>query len=301
MDSIEIRAKIGGALLSFVGRLPLNFLYKVGGFAAWVMNKVLHYRKTMIYTNIARSFPGIFYDRVDEIATDYYKHLGDLVAETIWFGGCKGRPERLRKQNLYRYTNLDVLINARKDRGVICMKSHMGNWEVLGAIFEFCHDSDILEHLTKDDLFVAYRAMSNKVSDKIFYNNRCAVLEDYHGLVEDTKLLRHAIMHQAQKPVYVLAADQYPYKACHHVGTFLNQPTEGMLGGFGLAEKLGFAVLYCREERVGRGHYTMTFEVITENAAGQDPAALMRKYYDLLEADIRKDPANWLWSHRRWH
>ncbi len=26
----------------------------------------------------------------------------------------------------------------------------------------------------------------------------------------------------------------------------------------------------------------------------------MDEYYDLLEQDIRKDPGNYLWSHRRW-
>ena len=88
---------------------------------------------------------------------------------------------------------------------------------------------------------------------------------------------------------------------CGAVGIFLNQETQGMLGGFSLASKLGFAVLYMREERVCRGHYRLTFEVISENALGQDPEKLMRQYYDLLEADIVKDPVNWLWSHKRWH
>ena len=27
---------------------------------------------------------------------------------------------------------------------------------------------------------------------------------------------------------------------------------------------------------------------------------LIRKYYDLLEEEIRETPSNWLWSHKRW-
>ena len=303
MDSVKIRASIVRSLISLVGKLPLKVLYGLGGAVAWVMRSVLDYRKNVIYTNIARTFPWQAYEWIDSVARQYYSRMGDLVAETIWFGGCNGKKggRRLRKQHIYEYVNPEVLIEANKERGVMAMKSHCGNWELLGGIYEYSYGLDLHEYIDKDNFYVAYRSMSNKVSDLVFYENRKAPLPDYKGMVEDTKLMRHAVAHRKDKPVYVLNADQFPYKGCHYVGKFLNQPTEGMLGGFSLASKLGFAVLYMREERVSRGHYRLTFEVITDNAEGQDPEALMRKYYDLLEADIRKDPVNWLWSHKRWH
>ncbi len=301
MNSIEIKAKIAGGLMSFVGRLPLGALYKLGGFASWVFNKVLHYRKTEVYVNLSRSFPDFSYQKIRETADGYYRHLGEIVAETIWFGGCKGRPERLRKQNLYEFPNIDLLLDIRKERGVLCMRSHMGNWEVAGGVFEYNHDTDMPRQMTLDDFFVSYRPMANKVSDLMFYNNRCAVIPGFKGMVKDTNLLRHIIKHKDRNPVYMLIADQYPYLACHHVGTFLNQPTEGMLGAFELAHKLGLAVLYVGEERKGRGHYSSTLQILSKDASDDKPEDMMRKYYDLLEADIRKDPANWLWSHRRWH
>ena len=303
MDSVRIRAGIVRSLLSLVGRLPLKALYGLGDAASWFMRRVLDYRKGVIYTNIARAFPDKTYDWVDSIARQYYSRMGDLAAETIWFGGCNGERgrRRLRKQRIYEYANPEVLVEANRERGVMAMKSHCGNWELLGGFYEYSPDLGLERYLARDNFYVAYRSMSSKVSDIVFYENRRAPLPDYEGLVEDTKLMRHAVAHRKERPVYVLNADQFPYKACHYVGKFLNQPTEGMLGGFSLATKLGFAVLYMREERVSRGHYRLTFEVITDNAAGQDPQKLMRRYYDLLEADIRKDPVNWLWSHKRWH
>lgn len=303
MDCIRIRAGIVWKMLSLFGKLPLNVLYGIGGGVSWVMRNLLNYRKNVIYTNIARSFPDRTYEYVDSVAKQYYSRIGDLAAETIWFGGCTGKKgaRRLREQRIYEYVNPEVLIEANRERGVMAMKSHCGNWELLGGIYEYSYSLDLHDYIDKDNFYVAYRAMSSKVSDIVFYENRRAPLPDYKGLVEDTKLMRHAVAHRKDKPIYVLNADQYPYKACHYVGKFLNQPTEGMLGGFSLASKLGFAVLYMREERVSRGHYRLTFEVISENAAGQDPERLMRIYYDLLEKDIRKDPVNWLWSHKRWH
>ncbi len=303
MDSVKIRAGIVRGLISLVGKLPLNVLYRLGDAVAWFMRSVMSYRKGVIYTNIARAFPTKTYDEVNVIADEYYTRLGNLVAETIWFGGCNGRKggKRIRKQHIYEYVNPEVLIEANRERGVMAMKSHCGNWELLGGINEYSYGLDLHEYIDQNNFYVAYRAMYSKVSDKVFYENRRAPLPDYPGLLEDTKFLRHAVAHRKDKPIYVLNADQYPYVACHYVGKFLSQPTDGMLGGFAMAAKLGFAVLYMREERVSRGHYRLTFEVITENAAGQDPEMLMRRYYDLLEADIRKDPVNWLWSHKRWH
>ena len=303
MDSVRIRAGIVRSLLSLVGRLPLKALYGLGDAASWFMRRVLDYRKGVIYTNIARAFPDKTYDWVDSIARQYYSRMGDLAAETIWFGGCNGERgrRRLRKQRIYEYANPEVLVEANRERGVMAMKSHCGNWELLGGFYEYSPDLGLERYLARDNFYVAYRSMSSKVSDIVFYENRRAPLPDYEGLVEDTKLMRHAVAHRKERPVYVLNADQFPYKACHYVGKFLNQPTEGMLGGFSLATKLGFAVLYMREERVSRGHYRLTFEVITDNAAGQDPEKLMRRYYDPLEADIRKDPVNGRWSHKRWH
>jgi KDO2-lipid IV(A) lauroyltransferase len=59
-------------------------------------------------------------------------------------------------------------------------------------------------------------------------------------------------------------------------------------------------VLYLKMKRVKRGEYELTLIPICENASLVSPDDLIRKYYDLLEEEIRETPANWLWSHRRW-
>ncbi len=301
MDNSDLKVKIYGGLLSFVGRLPLKCLYGIGDFVSWFFNKLMQYRKTEVYTNIARAFPDYTYQQVRRTADGFYRHLGEVIAEAIWFAGCKGRPERVRRQNIYTYTNTDLLLDLREKRGVICMRSHMGNWEVAGGIYEFNHEWNMAERLPQDCLFVAYRPLRNPVSDKIFCNNRAGVLPGYKGMIKDTELLRNVIRNKDRNPVYMVIADQFPYMACHHVGNFLNQPTEGMLGAFSLAHKLGLAVVTSHESRDGRGKYICTYEILSEDASEDKPEDLMKLYFSRLEDDIRKDPSNWLWSHRRWH
>ena len=300
MTGTDFKAGIVRCIISTFGKLPLGFLYKVGDLVSWFLRSVLSYRKGVIYVNLARSFPEKKYDEIERIAKDYYRRLGEIAAETIWFGGCPGNGKKLHRQRIYDYVNPEVLLDANRDRGVFCMTSHCGNWELLGGIYEYSYTVDLTGRIDMDNFFVAYRSMYNKVSDKVFHDNRKAPLPQYKGQVEDVKMLRHAVARKDDKPIYVLIADQFPYKACHYVGTFLNQPTVGMRGGFALAAKLGFAILYMRQERLERGHYRLTYEVITENAAGQDPEELMKRYFSMLEEDIRKDPSNWLWSHKRW-
>lgn len=53
-------------------------------------------------------------------------------------------------------------------------------------------------------------------------------------------------------------------------------------------------------KRVERGHYEMTMIPICMNASEHAPEEILRKYYDLLEEEIKETPANWLWSHKRW-
>jgi KDO2-lipid IV(A) lauroyltransferase len=44
----------------------------------------------------------------------------------------------------------------------------------------------------------------------------------------------------------------------------------------------------------------MTFVPITEHAGSMDPLDITQKYFNLLEADIKAQPWNYLWTHRRW-
>ena len=46
--------------------------------------------------------------------------------------------------------------------------------------------------------------------------------------------------------------------------------------------------------------YTLELSELCTDASKQDKDALMRSYYALLERDIRTQPWNYLWTHKRW-
>ena len=80
----------------------------------------------------------------------------------------------------------------------------------------------------------------------------------------------------------------------------IEPPTTGFVGAATLASRLKLSVLYMGMVNDRRGHYSIRFERICDDASLMTPEEITRRYYDLLEKDIKETPHNWLWSHKRW-
>jgi KDO2-lipid IV(A) lauroyltransferase len=287
--------------MRMVGSLPLKFHYFWADSITWLLKNIVHYRYSVVYTNLARSFPQLKYWELDKIAKDFYKHFAEMFAETIWFAGCYHKPERLRKQRIMEVVNQEVF-NETYDAApsVTVLTSHCGNWELLGGICSY-NFNDNVPVVTQEHLYVVYKELHNKVSDEVFKMNRRSPMVGYEGMLESKEILRFVMNNKDRKIGYYIIGDQYPYQTKVEVdGLFLNQKTLGMIAAFKLACKLSHAVLFARIDREERGHYKLKYEKICDNASDFTPEQLMRKYFDLLEEQIKDDPSNWLWTHKRW-
>ena len=274
----KLGVDIARAAVKVVGRLPLKVHYVFADFIAWLAGKVVRYRNDVIMINLSRSFPEKKYRELQKIRDDYYRHFAEIFAEAIWFGASN-------------YKRLH-------DSGIVTVT----NPEILGGFLGYRTHEDIRLDLQEEQIKVVYKGLHSSFANKFFLLNRVAPLEkvDFSCEIEASRILRYAIEHRKEKNVYIYIADQYPYRAAHDVGTFLNQDTKAMLGAAGVACKLGHSVVYLKMRRVERGRYEMTLIPICMNASEQTPEQITRKYFDLLEEEICETPANWLWSHKRW-
>ena len=287
------------AVMRLFSKLPLKFHYFCGDIFSWVMKNILHYRQNVVITNISRSFPEKKYPEIKSIVSAFYRHLGEIFAEAVWFSGSDAR--RIHASGICRYTNLEVLCDADENSpSVTVLFSHCGNWELLGGLLCYNYNPDVDYPCHESNVKVVYKELHNRFWNEVFVRNRCYPAKGFDGQIESKNILRYAIRHRNVKNIYIYPTDQYPYAGSHDAGLFLNQPTKVMLGSAGLAHKLGMSVLYLSMKQVSRGHYEMTFVPICGNAAELSPEEIMRRYLDLLEADIRETPYNWLWSHKRW-
>ena len=286
--------------------LPLGFHLAMGRFLGWFMRRVLRYRVDVVYTNLARSFPEKKYKEIKQIAHQFYRHFGEILGESVWFGGCRGERgcRRLHKQRLVEIANPEVFNEALKSKeNMLVLSSHCGNWELLGGWFNYNYSDKALD-ADPSQIAVVYRQLHSKLWDRFVEDNRCAPIKHtaFDGYLKAQKVFRFAITHRRERFIYIFPTDQYPYgiATSHDVGLFLNQPTKVMTGGAALACKFGMSANYLRWKKLGPGHYSVEFVPICADASTETPESIMRKYCDLLEEDIKDQPWNYLWTHRRW-
>jgi len=304
------KKSFGAALLETLAApfaaLPMGFHLAVGRFIGWFMSDVLHYRKEEVYINLARSFPEKKYKEIKKIAKQFYRHFGEVFGEAFWFGGCKGERgcRRLHKQKIVEVVNPEVFNEIVESRdNTLVLSSHCGNWELLGGWFNYNY-TDTPFVSGPGQIGVVYKQLKSKTWDRFIADNRCAPIKhtDFDGYLEATQVFRFAITHRRQKFIYIFPTDQYPYGIAtkHNIGTFLHQETLAMTGGTALACKFGMSVSYLRWKKISGGKYQVEFVPICKDPSGETPESLMRKYYDLLEEDLKEQPWNYLWTHRRW-
>ncbi|MBQ8811640.1 MAG: lysophospholipid acyltransferase family protein [Bacteroidales bacterium] len=286
-----------------VSKLPLRVHYLMGDFIAWLAKNVIRYRTGLVWMNISRSFPHLKYKGLKAIYNDFYRHLGEIFAEAVWFGGSNYR--RLYESGIVTVMNPEEISEIFDSTpSMTVLSTHCGNWELMGGFLGYRTATGGKVSIREENIQVVYKKLSNEVSDEVFKRNRVAPLEEVGTSceIESSNILRQAIKNKDKRKVYIYPADQAPYKNTGKfpIGEFMHQQTNAMLGSVGVACKLSHSVMYMKMKRVERGRYEMTLIPICRNAAEYSPEEIIRKYYDLIEAEINETPHNWLWTHNRW-
>ena len=297
----KFAVKLARGAVKVIGRLPLKVHYFFAGLITWLLRDIMRYRNDVVLTNLARSFPEKKYWDLKPIYDEFYRHLGELFVEAIWFGASDYK--RLYKSGIVTVTNPEVFNQMfLSTPNTTVLFSHCGNWELLGGFLGYRTATGEKIVIEEKHIRVVYKELHSKFSDEFFRRNRVNPLEKVgtECEIESSKILRTAIKYRNDKAVYIYIADQYPYMSAYEVGEFLSQPTLAMLGSAGVAHKLGHGVVYLKMKRVRRGKYEMTFIPICEDASKMTPEEITRKYFDILEEEIRETPHNWLWTHKRW-
>ena len=290
-------------LLRLLGLLPLRVHYALGRFVAWLAESVLHYRRDVVVHNLTKCFPDRNVWDLKPIRKEFYRHFGELVAETVWFGACRN-PKRLRRARLVEIENPEEaarLFDAAPS--MVVMYSHCGNWELYGGIESYNY-SDTPVPFTEQNFCVVYREMSSRMWDDILRDNRFAPLKDrrnFPGYIESRDIIRYAFSHRDEKKVYNVNTDQRPYFVSpgNLDVDFFGQRVQTMTGAAALARKFGMSVAYLSMRRERQGHYLLHYTPICEDASKMSVQDIMQTYYTLLEKDVREQPGNYLWTHQR--
>lgn len=289
------------ALMHALGMLPLALHRFNARLIAFLVEKVIRYRVGLVDENLRYAFPEKTEKERLAIRHEFYIHFANIFVEAIWFGALCGS-RRLRRSRIVEVVNPEVLNKFYKDRSVVIMSSHSGNWELSGGIMSYPYKEPFV--FTEKDYCVVYHRLHSKLWDAVMADNRKAPLDDpegFPGYLETMAVIRYVYKHKDERRLYNFITDQRPYFNLEHSRhiPFMNRDCMIMDGSASVAHKFSFAVVY-QSMRVREGGYDIEYIPICEDASKMSVDAIMDRYFELLEDDLRKQPFNYLWTHNRW-
>ncbi|MBO0934167.1 lysophospholipid acyltransferase family protein [Fibrella aquatilis] len=266
--------------------LPFFILYRVADLLYVILTHVIRYRRAVILDNLRQSFPELTESARWRVAKAYYRNISDVIVEIVKLPGLSAHEMRRRVV----YTNPEVALDLlASGQTAIVVAPHQCNWEWLppaAGVYGLTVDS-------------VYKPLNSPFSERLMRHIRSS-FGPY--MIPMQRLPRELVLRRQVPRLIALVADQMPNQPEAAYWTdFLHRDTPFYTGIERLARSLKVPVLYVDMLRVKRGHYTATFSVLAEPPYIDVPEGeLIDRYRDRLTATIRHDPANWLWSHKRW-
>jgi KDO2-lipid IV(A) lauroyltransferase len=274
-----------GLLLCFLyplAWLPRRVLFVLSDVVYFFLRYILNYRKAVIYTNLARSFPEKSYSEIKSIAKQFYRFFADLFFENIKTLGVSAK----RAKECITFENAEIITDyTEQGRSTVWVLGHFGNWEYLNFAGLYFNPK------------IAYKPQHGVV-DKLMKRIRTHYLKSI--IIPMQQISRYMLTHQDEQLSYVFIADQSPAPSSKAWTTFLHQDSLFFEGAEKLATRLNLPVFYVEVLRIARGKYKVAFTKVCDDPKSLPEFEITRRFAALLEQSINRNPQYWLWSHKRW-
>jgi KDO2-lipid IV(A) lauroyltransferase len=263
--------------------LPLRVLYIFANCIKWIFNYLIPYRKKVIQANLKHVFPDKSTEEIALLTQAYYSFLADLIVESV--KNLQFSAFQL-KQHIQIESEKQLQEIQNLNKPIILVSSHYNNWEwlisALGLWF-------------KRPTYGIGMPLSAAFWDKKLTQKRerFGLKVVHQGNYESVFQSKHAVI--------LTLADQAPASSNKaYWTTFLGVQTPVIFGPEYLANRYDCAVVYADIKQSSRGHYIVSFEVITEDASKNHFGDISELHLQKLSAAIAQNPSRWLWSHKRW-
>jgi KDO2-lipid IV(A) lauroyltransferase len=280
-------AKIGYYIFILpLSYLPLRMLYLFTDFFYLLLISVVPYRKKVILGNIERSFPEKSPVEHKRLLRKFYRHFTDILAEGV--KNLSISESSLRRR--FKVKNPELMQELfNNKRNVLLVSGHFNNWEWL---------------ITSQNFLFPHQAygIGMPLSSQFWHKKVNARRERFGMRVIHAKNYRENLSDNPEelKAVLVLS-DQSPGNSLKSYWMdFLNQQTAVLFGAEMMANELDYAVVFFATRKVKRGHYEMELTLLADAPKTANWGEITEGHTRALEAEIRDNPEQWLWSHRRW-
>ena len=269
--------------------LPLGVLYILSDALFHLLYHLLRYRRRIVHKNLVESFPEKSEAEIRQVERGFYHFFCDYIVESLKMMTIS--PEEMKRRMVFKgIEQFDEVIEAGGSCALYL--GHYCNWEWVSSV--------PLWVTPKAKCGQIYHPIENPEFDRLFLKQRGRM-----GAVSipmnDTlrEILRYRSEHQPVIIGYI--SDQVPHwRNIHHWCDFLHHDTPVLTGTERIVRKVNHAVFYLEMTRVRRGYYEGEIKLITREPQSLPEYEITTRYFQMLEASIRRRPEFWLWSHNRW-
>jgi Kdo2-lipid IVA lauroyltransferase/acyltransferase len=273
-------------MIKFFSRLPMRALYAFSTFLYLLAFYVVRHRHLVIREQIEKVFPDSSGAERVAIHKQFLRNFCDVMVEVLKSVSMTETAIRAR----VHIVNLEV---ARRylDAGqsVMFVTSHLGNWEWLlhGVTLQLGYPVD-----------AAYKPLHDQWAERLMFSIRSKFGA---RLVPAKELLADFLRRRGIVRAVAMNADQAPVSTDKRYWTqFLGQDTAFYIGAEQIARATRLPILYAGMRRLRRGCYEVEFKPLWDGREATPPNAVTERYARACESDVLKNPADWLWSYRRW-
>lgn len=265
--------------------MPFRLMYLFSDVAAWFFNHVFRYRRKVVYGNLKRCFPEKNEEDIKKMAASFYLNFTDVFLESL-----KGL-SLSKNELLKRYKMVWGEGSAKKENlpiRIIAAAGHIANWE-WGVL-------SMAIYLPTHTVLGIYKEIVNKRIDTYLKRLR----GQYGMILIPTYLTKKMVPKYADDMAIFLVGDQNPSHPKKGFWVdFFGQPVSALSGIELFSRNYQMPVYYFKIDRVKRGYYEIKAEMLVDNPEKYGEGEITAAYMKRVEAHIRENPGQWLWSHRR--
>lgn len=271
--------------------MPMRLAFGLADGVAWLAYRLDRRHRQVAADNLRAAFPDLQQDprRLHQLIRQVYRHFIHVLIEMILM------PRKLRPGNWRRYGNVrrahDVIRGLLRDRAVLIVTGHFGNWEVAGYLL------GVLGFRT----YAIARVLDNPYLERFLRRFRQATGQTVIAKKDDFDRLQ-GVLRTGGKVATL--ADQDAGSRGLFV-PFFGRPASTHKAVALMAIEFDALMVVIGVPRVAE---PIVYAVVCEDVidprdyAGQPDAirAITERYTAALERIIRRYPEQYFWLHRRW-
>lgn len=273
---------LGMFLLWCLSRLPWRWQTGIGRLLGNTFRLFASQRRHITEVNLALCFPELSETERRKLLTDNFVSLGIGIMEMAmsWWGSDR------RLQKLVTIEGLPHLHDALKNnKGVILLSAHLTTLEIGGRLLAL-----------HAPFHVMYRKHKNPVIESVMRNAR---IRNFDKAIPRKDLRTMLKSLKDNMPVWYAPDQDYGPKQSLFA-PFFGVQAASVTGTSRLARMSGAAVVPFFQTRLPNGKgYRLTLLPALDDFPGEDVESDTRRINEIIEAQIRTQPEQYLWAHRR--